>query len=102
MCNGTIYTVDTLAWNLSQSWLIERIVHNDKEDITVKELGQRTRETYEREMSRHWESEVDQTYHSIWPHKDDTKDWRVNRLLSFLRFRVPVYLILNLYYNYDL
>lgn len=73
---ASIYAVDIVARTLSRSWLIERVPRDDKEEIIIKELGQRARETYERGMSQSRGSEVDQIYRSIWPQKEDSKDWR--------------------------
>jgi hypothetical protein len=73
---ASIYAVDTATRSMSRSWLIERLPRDDKEDVTVKELGQRAREIRERESRGRLESVVEQIYHSIWPQKVDSKDWR--------------------------
>lgn len=73
---ASIYAIETAARSMSRSWLVERLPRDDKEDVTVKELGQRAREVHERESRKRLEWVVEQIYHSIWPHKKDSKDWR--------------------------
>lgn len=60
---------------LSRSWLIERPVRDDHDEIVVKELGQRAREGRNR---RNWHMHEDdaRVFRSIWPCTDDTKSWR--------------------------
>ncbi|KAF2871258.1 hypothetical protein BDV95DRAFT_573622 [Massariosphaeria phaeospora] len=73
--NHTLGAVDMFARSLSRSWLIERVPRDDREDVTVKELGQRARETRDRETGTAC-SEGTKMYQSIWPPKEDSKDWR--------------------------
>lgn len=68
--------IDMLVQSMSRSWLIERLPRDDTEDITVKELRQHARENYERERLGRMDPVVKQIFHSIWPHKQDSRDWQ--------------------------
>lgn len=72
------YSLATAVKSMSRSWLIERLPRHDREHVTVKELGQRARKIHERETGRKLQRVVDQIYHSIWPHKRDSRDWHDN------------------------
>ena len=77
---------------LSCSWLIERVVGNDKDMITVKELGRRGKEIRDRKRKSHddprWDelgakeeeskdwSVLKQVFRRIWPPKETSKNWR--------------------------
>ncbi|KAI9678982.1 MAG: hypothetical protein M1822_007408 [Bathelium mastoideum] len=81
--NGNIAPV---VDKLSCSWLIERVVGNDKDMITVKELGRRGKEIHDqrfhgRDYIQSDESEAEwsvlrQIFHRIWPPQKANKDWR--------------------------
>ncbi|KAF2123667.1 hypothetical protein P153DRAFT_412508 [Dothidotthia symphoricarpi CBS 119687] len=73
---ASTYAISTAAKSMSRSWLIKRLPRDDTEDIAVKELGQCARETHERESSKKLECVVERIYHSIWPRKKDSKNWR--------------------------
>jgi hypothetical protein len=63
--------------HLSRSWLIERLPRDNREDITVRELGQHVREIDDDlDVSRCYESEVGPVFRSIWPCKEGSNDWR--------------------------
>lgn len=84
--------------HLSRSWLIERAGRDDKNDISVRELGRRVREARDQEMTDQYErqaeswlrhrgivvqpgdraedSEIMKVFRRIWPRKEGSKDWR--------------------------
>jgi hypothetical protein len=61
---------------LSRSWLIERNLRDDQEGVTVRELGKRGREISDSSVSNSSESGAGQVFRTIWPCKEDSKDWR--------------------------
>lgn len=89
---STYYPDSEVAKDLSRSWLIERVVRDDQNEITVRELGQRAREARHREAREREErlptlssgepmseDETEQFLRTIWPQpsdRGDDTDWR--------------------------
>ncbi|KAF2472671.1 uncharacterized protein BDR25DRAFT_324040 [Lindgomyces ingoldianus] len=71
-----IMFLDRFAESMGRSWLIERSPRDDTEEVTVKELKQHAREDYEREHLGQVSPVVEQIFHSIWPRKQGSRDWR--------------------------
>ncbi|KAH6613824.1 hypothetical protein C7974DRAFT_466356 [Boeremia exigua] len=60
---------------LSRSWLIERPVRTDRQDVTVRELGKHEREARYRYATL-FDGEPERLFHDIWPPKEGSRDWR--------------------------
>jgi hypothetical protein len=74
--------VNEVVRNLSRSWSVERTGRNDKEDFTVTELQRERRLVLEERYAlllpsrhNHWIWEI---FHSIWPSREGSKDFRDN------------------------
>jgi hypothetical protein len=68
------YIIPYILQPLSRSWLIERGPREDREDVLVKELGRRFRES---RVKRAWryDARVSQIFRTIWPCKEGSEDW---------------------------
>jgi len=72
--------VKAIVGNLAQSWISERVPQDDKEDFTVRELGQNGRKACGQNEVKYLDhspdSEIWEVFRSIWPAKEGSKDWR--------------------------
>jgi hypothetical protein len=77
---GLPNNAQAIVGNLAQSWLFERVPQDDKEDFTVRELGQNGRKARCQDepkyLDRSPDSEIWEVFRSIWPAKEGSKDWR--------------------------
>ncbi|KAF2681573.1 hypothetical protein K458DRAFT_456473 [Lentithecium fluviatile CBS 122367] len=65
-----------IIWDLSRSWLIERVPRDDQDDIIVRELGQHARQLSDVQARDSLEDEAGQAFRVLWPSKENSKDWR--------------------------
>ena len=61
---------------LSRSWLIERDPRRDVDDVVVREVGKRKRDTNESVLLKTLESSEAQVFRAIWPAKEGSRDWQ--------------------------
>lgn len=63
--------------HMSRSWLIERVVRDDRQGITVRELGKEAREVQD-EFKRKYtlDAEPGRLFWDIWPHKEGSEHWQ--------------------------
>jgi hypothetical protein len=77
---GAPSNVKAIAESLAQSWVFERVPQDDKEDFTVRELGQNRwkgcGQKEVKDLDHSLDSEIWEVFRSIWPAKEGSKDWR--------------------------
>ena len=64
-----IFSWDPILKDLSRSWLIERALQDDQDEIIVRELRQRRRELDDADVREGYESVEGQVFREIWPSK---------------------------------
>jgi hypothetical protein len=74
------HTFAVMVQNLARSWLFERVPRDDTEDFTVTELLQRRRLALDEKEAKYLaypkDLEFRKVFHSIWPSKNGSKDFR--------------------------
>lgn len=84
---GTVSGMADVAHHLSRSWLIERGIRDDEQDVLyVRELGRQAREARDEELHDKFENGDEQrgidVFRRIWPEKEVGKCW-INDWKSF-------------------